>query len=119
MNLMLHAASEFPDLMRDESRRTGFADLVAWPTSIPEVSALLRRAAAENLPVTFQGARTGVSAGAPRVTTTQADSNAARTRVTSGPASAITSSSRGRSGIRAILATPPIGVRITSGVGMP
>lgn len=64
MNLMLHAASEFPDLLRDESRRTGFADLVAWPTSLSEVSALLRRAAAENLPVTFQGARTGVSAGA-------------------------------------------------------
>ena len=64
MSSEIHPVSEHPDILRDESRRVGHAEAVAWPTKIAEVAELLRRAAAENLPVTFQGARTGITGGA-------------------------------------------------------
>lgn len=60
----LHPASDHPDVLRDESRRVGHAEAVAWPTRISEVAELLRRAAVDGTPVTFQGARTGVTGGA-------------------------------------------------------
>lgn len=64
MSTTLHPASEHPDLLRDESRRVGRAEAVAWPTRVSEVSELLREAHAAGTPVTFQGARTGVTGGA-------------------------------------------------------
>ena len=53
-----------PDFLRDESRKTGTADAIAFPDGTTELAATLRAAAALNAPVTVQGARTGISAGA-------------------------------------------------------
>ena len=53
-----------PDFLRDESRKTGAADAIAFPDSTDALSATLRAAATLNVPVTVQGARTGISAGA-------------------------------------------------------
>lgn len=50
--------------LRDESRRSGTADFVALPSTEDEVRETLRFALAHSLPVTVQGARTGITAGA-------------------------------------------------------
>ena len=52
------------DFLRDESRKTGAADGIAFPQTTADVASLLREAAARRLPVTVQGARTGISGGA-------------------------------------------------------
>lgn len=60
----LFTASIPADFLRDESRKTGAAEAIAFPRDLAELSASLREAAARHLPVTVQGARTGISAGA-------------------------------------------------------
>ena len=62
--ILADVACSFPDGLRDESRRSGTADGVAFPTSAEEVCALLRLAAEQGSRVTVQGARTGIAAGA-------------------------------------------------------
>ncbi|MFZ4396399.1 MAG: FAD-binding oxidoreductase [Kiritimatiellia bacterium] len=57
-------ARHFPDGLRDESRRTGTAEGIAFPATVEEVCDLLRLAAKQERPVTIQGARTGITAGA-------------------------------------------------------
>lgn len=57
-------ARHFPDGLRDESRRIGTAEGIAFPTTVEEVCELLRLAAKQERPVTIQGARTGITAGA-------------------------------------------------------
>ena len=57
-------ANRFPDGLRDESRRTGTADGIAFPATVDEVCDLLRRTAPEGGRITLQGARTGIAAGA-------------------------------------------------------
>ena len=52
------------DYLRDESRTSGTADAIAFPRDTAELSAAVREAGARGLPVTVQGARTGISAGA-------------------------------------------------------
>ncbi|MGD9611690.1 MAG: FAD-binding oxidoreductase [Kiritimatiellia bacterium] len=52
------------DYLRDESRRTGRADRIAFPRSEAEVLSALAEARAERMPLTTQGARTGVTGGA-------------------------------------------------------
>ena len=52
------------DFLRDESRKCGTAEALAFPRSTPELAAAVREAAARRQPVTLQGARTGISAGA-------------------------------------------------------
>ncbi len=52
------------DFLRDESRRSGRADLIAFPRSEADVLSALAHARAAQMPVTVQGARTGVAAGA-------------------------------------------------------
>lgn len=52
------------DYLRDESRRTGRADRIAFPRVESEVLKALAEACARNMPVTAQGARTGIAAGA-------------------------------------------------------
>ena len=52
------------DYLRDESRRVGRADRIAFPRSEADVLAALAEARAERMPVTAQGARTGVTGGA-------------------------------------------------------
>ena len=52
------------DFLRDESRKCGAAEAIAFPRNTAELAAALREAAAGGQPVTPQGARTGISAGA-------------------------------------------------------
>ncbi|HRT04901.1 MAG TPA: FAD-binding oxidoreductase [Kiritimatiellia bacterium] len=52
------------DYLRDESRRVGRADRIAFPRTEAEVVAALAEAREQKLPVTTQGARTGVTGGA-------------------------------------------------------
>lgn len=56
--------AEFEDYARDESRSRGWAESISFPTDEDEVRAVLRALAAEGVPVTVQGARTGLAAGA-------------------------------------------------------
>jgi D-lactate dehydrogenase (cytochrome) len=48
----------------DESRLQGRADCIAFPEDTTQAAALIRRAAGEGLPLTIQGARTGIAGGA-------------------------------------------------------
>jgi D-lactate dehydrogenase (cytochrome) len=52
------------DYLRDESRRSGRADRIAFPQSEADVLDLLAEARAARMPITPQGARTGVTGGA-------------------------------------------------------
>ena len=52
------------DYLRDESRRIGRADRIAFPRTEAEVLAALAEARAAKMPLTTQGARTGVTGGA-------------------------------------------------------
>jgi D-lactate dehydrogenase (cytochrome) len=56
--------SDFPDHLRDESRRIGKADSLSFPLSEPELRADLAAAFEMGVPVTLQGGRTGITAGA-------------------------------------------------------
>ncbi len=52
------------DYLRDESRRVGRAERIAFPRTESDVREALAAARAQRLPVTTQGARTGVTGGA-------------------------------------------------------
>ncbi|WP_346674724.1 FAD-binding oxidoreductase [Enorma phocaeensis] len=56
--------SEHEDYLHDESRSTGFAESISFPQSEDEVRAILRELHERRIPVTVQGARTGLAAGA-------------------------------------------------------
>ena len=64
MALMRPMTTEFEEYVRDESRTVGEADAIAFPTSEAEVRNLLRSLHASGTPITVQGARTGLAAGA-------------------------------------------------------
>ncbi|MDR0759337.1 MAG: FAD-binding oxidoreductase [Treponema sp.] len=49
---------------RDESRLGGQADYIVFPEDAAQAAAAIRRAANEGLPLTLQGARTGIAGGA-------------------------------------------------------
>jgi D-lactate dehydrogenase (cytochrome) len=49
---------------RDESRLQGRADQIVFPEDTAQAAAAIRQAAAGGLPVTIQGARTGIAGGA-------------------------------------------------------
>ncbi|RPJ56208.1 MAG: FAD-binding oxidoreductase, partial [Acidobacteria bacterium] len=55
---------DFPDYLRDESRRIGWAESISFPASVTEVRDCLAYARSRKEPVTVQGARTGITAGA-------------------------------------------------------
>jgi D-lactate dehydrogenase (cytochrome) len=55
---------DYDDYLRDESRRIGSADYIAFPTTEEQVIEVIREAHAGGLTVTVQGARTGLVAGA-------------------------------------------------------
>ena len=55
---------EFEEYRRDESRSSGEAESISFPTSEQEVRDVLRELYAAGTPVTVQGARTGLAAGA-------------------------------------------------------
>ena len=67
-----------------------------------------------SLPCSIWAMRSGV-----KLPPKSTSSTAAMTTLTAGPATAITSSWLGRSGMRSMLATPPIGRRVMSRVSMP
>lgn len=53
------------DYLRDESRKTGVADAIAFPQSVDETVSLVRFAVASGIKnITVQGSRTGIAAGA-------------------------------------------------------
>ncbi|MBD3421003.1 MAG: FAD-binding protein [Chitinivibrionales bacterium] len=52
------------EYLRDESRLTGTADAICFPASEEAISACLNQAYRENMTVTIQGARTGLTGGA-------------------------------------------------------
>ena len=54
----------YPDYLRDESRRQGCADGIAFPEHEAEVCALLADCTLRSVPVTVQGSRTGLTGGA-------------------------------------------------------
>jgi D-lactate dehydrogenase (cytochrome) len=56
--------SDHADYLRDESRRSGQASHIAFPETEADVLEVLRFAASRAHPVTLQGARTGITAGA-------------------------------------------------------
>jgi D-lactate dehydrogenase (cytochrome) len=55
---------QYDGFLRDESRRVGTADGIALPICEAEVRAIVGDAAAAGRPLTVQGARTGIAAGA-------------------------------------------------------
>ncbi|WP_322152521.1 FAD-binding oxidoreductase [Paratractidigestivibacter sp.] len=55
---------EYEEYRRDESRSSGEAETISFPTSEDEVRDVLRELYAAGTPVTVQGARTGLAAGA-------------------------------------------------------
>ena len=61
---LTNVSADYPDYLRDESRRTGSADSIAFPKCGDDVRAQLCSAQADGLDVTIQGARTGIAAGA-------------------------------------------------------
>lgn len=56
--------NEFQDYLRDESRSVGAASSISFPRSLTEVKAIVASVSQQNLPLTVQGARTGLAAGA-------------------------------------------------------
>lgn len=59
-----NVAEQFPDYLRDESRRTGTAEAVSFPRTEEDVRLVLTATQAGAVRVTAQGARTGVTGGA-------------------------------------------------------
>jgi len=55
---------DYIDYLHDESRRVGRADQIAFPKSEADVLEALAEAQSQTIPITIQGARTGISAGA-------------------------------------------------------
>lgn len=64
LRVLTGVAGEFPDFLRDESRRQGHADGIAFPEGEPDVRALLEECSRSKTRVTVQGARTGLTGGA-------------------------------------------------------
>lgn len=62
--LIMPWSSDYEEYLRDESRGTGEAETISFPTTEPEVIEILQQASARGGSVTIQGARTGIVAGA-------------------------------------------------------
>jgi D-lactate dehydrogenase (cytochrome) len=56
--------TEYPDYLRDESRRTGKAESISFPATQDEVIEAIVYCCENGLKITVQGARTGITAGA-------------------------------------------------------
>ena len=55
---------DYTDYLRDESRAVGHADSISFPKNESEVAELIKSLYAQGIPITVQGARTGLAAGA-------------------------------------------------------
>ena len=62
--LILPVNEDYVDYLRDESRRSGTADTISFPRSESELRQVLARMYAAGVPLTVQGGRTGLAAGA-------------------------------------------------------
>ena len=54
---------QYTDFLRDESRRSGCADRICFPSSVEEVQDAIAVARANKWSVTVQGGRTGIAGG--------------------------------------------------------
>ena len=64
-NELIHPFShEYDEYLRDESRSHGAAESISFPTTEDEVRSVLRALHPSRTPITIQGARTGLAAGA-------------------------------------------------------
>ncbi|MCL1899666.1 MAG: FAD-binding protein [Promicromonosporaceae bacterium] len=63
-DLILPFADQYEQYLRDESRAVGSAKYIAFPETDDELLRALDFAAGEAIPVTVQGARTGLDGGA-------------------------------------------------------
>lgn len=61
---IIPCTSECEEFLHDESRRIGTADVISFPTTEAEVVQIVKQARDRGLPITIQGARTGIVAGA-------------------------------------------------------
>lgn len=65
MSILIKPMNEdFAEYLRDESRTVGKADSISFPTEEMEVVALVQELYSKEIPITIQGARTGLAAGA-------------------------------------------------------
>lgn len=64
LNLIKPMHDDYADYLRDESRAIGQADSISFPKNENEVSAILKTLYPQGTPITVQGARTGLAAGA-------------------------------------------------------
>lgn len=55
---------EYAEYLRDESRTTGSAETISFPKSEKEVISILKSLSSKRVPITVQGARTGLAAAA-------------------------------------------------------
>lgn len=55
---------DYAEYLRDESRNEGSADFIAFPETEEDVRSVLRTLHADAVPITIQGMRTGLAAGA-------------------------------------------------------
>jgi D-lactate dehydrogenase (cytochrome) len=55
---------DYPDYLRDESRRIGTAQSISFPVSEAQIVETVAEMFANDVPVTIQGARTGIAGGA-------------------------------------------------------
>jgi D-lactate dehydrogenase (cytochrome) len=59
-----HVERDYPDYLRDESRKTGTAESISFPATEADLKHVLLETMESGLAVTLQGARTGITAGA-------------------------------------------------------
>jgi D-lactate dehydrogenase (cytochrome) len=64
MGEFIVALPGYGSYFRDESRLCGQADYIVFPEDTAAAAVAIRRAAREGLPITIQGARTGIAGGA-------------------------------------------------------
>ncbi len=64
MDLIRPLTYEYASYLRDESRRVGKADSISFPRTEAEIRSILIACYQDNIPVTVQGARTGLAGAA-------------------------------------------------------
>jgi len=63
-NFQVPMCDDYSDYLRDESRRAGAAESISFPKNEAEMASQLASLHSRNIPVTIQGARTGITSGA-------------------------------------------------------
>ena len=64
MDLIRKMSAEYADYLFDESRTMGSADFIAFPANEAELAEVIRWCAENRIPLTAQGALTGLAGGA-------------------------------------------------------